>query len=178
LGLLRRREPVEVLLRCAYSVLIFFEGDHSSGSIFSSSSSLPRRQDGVCGSFDDSVCSSLDMLATFDGDKSKRVGGCTRMAFMIAWTGLSCSIGNSARVDVARLGFIWASVMKLGLKGTTPVSLKAAQTVDLVNASTYAGAHTVMNLAFETSCMYFNSNAMITVCHQTFIFAKHTTSSP
>jgi hypothetical protein len=53
LGLLRR-EPVEVLPRCVYSVLNFFEGDHSSGSIFSSSSSLPS----CCGRVIDPVCGS------------------------------------------------------------------------------------------------------------------------
>jgi hypothetical protein len=52
------------------------------------------------------------------------------------------------------------------------------QTVDLVNALTYAGTHTVMNSAFETSRMCFDLNATIAVCQQTFIFAKHTTLSP
>jgi hypothetical protein len=35
-----------------------------------------------------------------------------------------------------------------------------------------------MNSAFETLRMCFDSNATIAICQQTFIFAKHTTSSP
>jgi hypothetical protein len=66
----------------------------------------------------------------FDGDKSKQVEGCVRMALVIARTGLSCGIGNSARLEVARLGFICSALTKLGLKGTTPVTLKAARSVD------------------------------------------------
>jgi len=88
-GLPRRREPAEVVPR---------------------SSSLPRLWEGVCG--------DRDVLAPrFDGDRSKRVGGCRRIAVVIARTGLGCGSGNSARVDVARLGFICASVTKFGLKG-------------------------------------------------------------
>jgi hypothetical protein len=115
-----------VVPRCAYSDCIFFEGDHSAGSMFlrlSSSSSRLHRRDGVC----DSICSNLDVLATrFDGDKSKRVGGCTHMVLVIALTGLSCGMGNSVRVDVAQLGFICCSVTKFGLKGMIPITLKAA----------------------------------------------------
>jgi hypothetical protein len=170
LGLLRRSQPAEVRPRCAYSDHIFFEGDHGSGSIFSSSLSLHHRLDGVCG--------SLDMLAIFEGDRSKHVGGCTRIAFVIAWTGLGCGIRNSAQVDVARLGFIWSSVTKFGLKGTTPVTLKATRTVDSSNASRYAGTHTVMNSVFDTLRMCFDSKATIAICQQTFIFPKHMTSSP
>jgi hypothetical protein len=44
----------------------------------------------------------------------------------MAFTGLGWGMGNSARVDLATLGFICSSVMKFGLKGTTPVTLKAA----------------------------------------------------
>lgn len=70
-GALRRREPEDVFPRCAYSVLIFFEGDHNAGSRFSSFSlsSLPRRLEGVW--------RPLDVLAAarFDGERSNRVGG-------------------------------------------------------------------------------------------------------
>jgi hypothetical protein len=59
-----------------------------------SSSSWRFRRDGVDGLLGSGV-------TKFDGDKSIRVGGCTRIALVIARTGLGCGIGNSPQVDVA-----------------------------------------------------------------------------
>ncbi|KAJ7440237.1 hypothetical protein FB451DRAFT_127960 [Mycena latifolia] len=78
--------------------------------MFSSSWSLTRRREGVCGVVD-------AVAPRLDGERSARVGGCTRIACVIARTGLGCGSGNSARVDVAWLGFICSVVTKLGLKG-------------------------------------------------------------
>jgi hypothetical protein len=113
-----------------------------------------------------------------EGDSSNRVGGRIRIALVITRTGLGWGMGNSARVDVAWLGAICSAVTKFRLKGTTPVTLKVARTVDSSKASVYAGAHTDMNSAFDTSRKVLASNATILDCQHDFILAKHTTSSP
>ena len=89
-------------------------------------------------------------LVWVSGSTSKEVGGCARIATMMAQMGLGCTSGKPAFVDAGKLALTAFSGITSGLNGWIPVVRNVASTDSFVNARRNAQPKTPVKSPFFT----------------------------